>query len=42
MNRHQDCLRLYNANTTTGETSLLLEERVEKYVKSEAMATSPS
>lgn len=37
MNRHQDCLRLYNANTTTGETSLLLEENVEKYVKSEAM-----
>ena len=37
MNRHQDCLRLYNANTTTGETSLLLEESVEKYVKSEAM-----
>ena len=37
MNRHQDCLRLYNANTTTGETSLLLEESVEKYVKGEAM-----
>lgn len=38
MNRHQDTLRLYNANPMTAQTSLLLEETVAKYVKEEAMA----
>ena len=38
MNRHQDCLRLYAADPISGQTRLLLEEKVGKYVKEEAMS----
>ena len=37
MNRHQNELKLYAANPTDGRCSLLIEERVPKYVKEEAM-----
>ena len=37
MNRHQDELNLYKANPTTGECSLLIKEKANKYVKEDAM-----
>ena len=38
MNRHQDCLRIYMANATTGEVRMAIEEKVDKYVREEAMS----
>ena len=37
MNRHQDCLRLYSVNPLSTVSKLLLEERVDKYVKEEVL-----
>lgn len=37
MNRHQDVLKLYAVNPHTGESRVLLQEKVDKYVKEEAM-----
>lgn len=37
MNRHQDVLRLYEANPADGTCKLIIEESVPKYVKEEAM-----
>ena len=37
MNRHQDSLMIYRANTVTGECRLMLNETVKSYVKEEAM-----
>lgn len=37
MNRHQDCLRIYAANPSTGICQLLIEESVPKYVKEEVL-----
>lgn len=37
MNRHQDDLRLWRVDPFTGKSQLLLEEKVPKYVKEEAM-----
>lgn len=36
-NRHQDQLRLYKADPSTGTCKLLIEEKADKYVKEEAM-----
>lgn len=38
MNRHQDCLRLYAATPLSGETRMLIEEAVPKYIKEGAMS----
>lgn len=38
MNRHQDCLRLYAATPASGETRMLIEESVPKYIKEGAMS----
>lgn len=38
MNRHQDCLRIYMANPATGQVQLTIEEKVDKYVREEAMS----
>ena len=38
MNRHQDCLRLYMVNPVTAECTLTIEEKVDKYVREEAMS----
>lgn len=38
MNRHQDCLRIYMANATTGDVRMAIEEKVDKYVREEAMS----
>lgn len=38
MNRHQDYLRIYMANATTGEVRMAIEEKVDKYVREEAMS----
>lgn len=37
MNRHQDCLRIYLVNPLSTVAKLVVEERVDKYVKEEAM-----
>ena len=37
MNRHQDSLKIYSANTMSGECKLLIEETNPRYVKEEAM-----
>ena len=39
MNRHQDVLRLYEANPLNGNCRMIIEESVPKYVKEEAMET---
>ena len=36
-NRHQDDLRLYAVNPSTGSSKMIIEEHVPKYVKEEAM-----
>ena len=33
LNRHQDCLRIYMANTLTGECRKIIEEKTEKYIR---------
>lgn len=38
MNRHQDCLRLYAATPSSGETRMLIKESVPKYIKEGAMS----
>ncbi len=37
MNRHQDCLRLYSVNPLSTVSKLLLEEKVDKYIKEEVL-----
>ena len=38
MNRHQDCLRIYMANAATAAVQMAIEEKVDKYVREEAMS----
>ena len=38
MNRRQDCLRIYMATPATGQVQLTIEEKVDKYVREEAMS----
>ena len=37
LNRHQDCLRLYSVNALSATSKLLIEEKVEKYVREEVI-----
>lgn len=38
MNRHQDCLRIYMADPATADCRLVIEERVDRYVREDAMS----
>jgi len=38
MNRHQDCLRIYMVNPITADCTLTIEEKIDKYVREEAMS----
>ncbi len=38
MNRHQDCLRIYMVNPSTTACQLTIEEKIDKYVREEAMS----
>ncbi len=38
MNRHQDCLRIYMVNPATAACKLTIEEKIDKYVREEAMS----
>ncbi len=38
MNRHQDCLRIYMVNPSTAECTLTIEEKIDRYVREEAMS----
>ena len=37
LNRHQDCLRLYSVNALSTTSKLLIEEKVDKYVREEVI-----
>ena len=37
LNRHQDCLRLYSVNALSATSKLLIEEKVDKYVREEVI-----
>jgi len=39
MNRHQDCLRIYMLNPKTADCQLTIEEKIDKYVREEAMSS---
>ena len=38
MNRHQDCLRIYMCNPLSTVCQLIIEDKVEKYIKEEVLA----
>ncbi len=39
MNRHQDCLRIFMTNPATADCTLTIEEKIDKYVREEAMSS---
>lgn len=40
MNRHQDCMRIYTVNPLSTEAKLVIEDKVDKYIKEESMRST--